>query len=137
MIPPCFDAKRGLCDQDWILRRTVRLCHTAKGDPHEGHHFHFVKVVGPEMVSLVPPDPRRVIIRKREAFPSFLLRRTAGMRPEADSVRQKVYIPSYSFLAAHSLSAASFRIASFASSVRYHGVCMKPSSRSPEKRDLQ
>ena len=33
----------------------------AKGDPHEGHHFHFVKVVGPEMVSPVPPVPRRDI----------------------------------------------------------------------------
>ena len=44
------------------------LCSPAKGDPHEGH-------LRPEMVSLVPPDPRRVIIvPKGEAFVSSFRR---------------------------------------------------------------
>ena len=33
----------------------------AKGDLREGHHFHFVKVVGPEMVSLPAPGLRKAI----------------------------------------------------------------------------
>jgi len=39
-----------------------------------GHHFHFVKVVGHEMVSLVPPVPRRDIKnRKHEVFPTYII----------------------------------------------------------------
>ena len=37
-----------------IQLRAVRLCHTAQGDPHEGH-------LRPEPVSLVPPGLRKAI----------------------------------------------------------------------------
>ena len=63
----CFAAKRGLRGLCWIQERTVVLCHRAKGDPHEGH-------LRPEMVSLVPPAPRRGIIPETRSV-SYLLRR--------------------------------------------------------------
>ena len=37
-----------------IQLRTVRLCHTAKGEPHGGH-------LRPELVSPVPPGLRKAI----------------------------------------------------------------------------
>ena len=70
----CFAAKRGLRDQDRIQVRAVSLCYMAKGDPRGmGHHFHFVKVVGHEMVSLPTPAPRRGIQLETRSV-SFLTR---------------------------------------------------------------
>ena len=40
------------------------------GPSGEGHHFHFVKVVGPEMVSLPGASAHSGFFWKRGAFPS-------------------------------------------------------------------
>ena len=74
------------------------LCSPAKGDPHEGHRF-ACKSIGREMVSLVPPVPRRdiksrAVAKQSESFdrpftkgrrgcaaPQFL-----GRSPDADWV---------------------------------------------------
>ena len=66
----CFAAKRGLRDQDRIQVRAVSLCYRAKGDPHRGH-------LRPEMVSPVPPAPRRGIQLETRSV-SFLNKR--GLR---------------------------------------------------------
>ena len=55
----------------------------------EGHHFHFVKVVGHELVSLVPLALRKGIIPETRSV-SFLIR--AGLR----DTRLKYPFPSQS-----------------------------------------
>ncbi len=64
-LTPPARARTGDECQFRMQGRAVRLCHRAKGDPHEGH-------LRPEMVSLVPPAPRRDIIRSQTRSVCFL-----------------------------------------------------------------